>query len=205
MKKILVLGNYTDAMYHPLTDVDKRLKDIFSEGDFTFTENPNDLKECKEYDLIVSYWDDWNNAIPEDAANALINYVKNGGVLFGIHNGISLQLNEELKNVFGAKFLYHPEQEVIKISTSRIGENEKNKDFYFEVKEEPYQYELIDDDKEIFMTYEYQGKSYPGGWSKTYGSGKVVYVMPGHTFEKFDIPEYRNVLKMCFEFCFLNK
>lgn len=221
MKKILVLGNYTDAMYHPLACVDERLKQIYAEGEFTFTEDPNMLLDSINYDLVVSYWDDWNNAIPEAAAKALLKYVEAGGVLLGIHNGISLQLNDEIRVMFGGKFLYHPEQEVIKIKCAQISEllTDSNvqtadlnsetiaelndpKGIYFEVKEEPYQYELYDDDKQIFMTYEYQGKTYPGGWYKTYGEGRVVYVMPGHTYEKFDIPEYREILKMCFEFCF---
>ena len=59
-KKVLVLGMYEEAMYHPMKGVDTYLQKICPEVEFTFTEEPADLCEAEQYDGVISYWDDWN-------------------------------------------------------------------------------------------------------------------------------------------------
>lgn len=67
----------------------------------------------------------------------------------------------------------------------------------FTMTEEPYQFELEDDRKEIFLTYAYHGKEYPAGWRKTFGKGKVVYLAPGHTADKFACEQYIRLIRSC--------
>jgi type 1 glutamine amidotransferase len=65
----------------------------------------------------------------------------------------------------------------------------------FELMEEPYQFEFDHFSKNnIFLEYLYQGKLYPAGWAKTFGSGKLVYLTPGHTKDAFDQPMYQKLI-----------
>lgn len=200
MKKILVFGMYEKAMYHPLTGVDQYLKCIMPNMEFTFTEHIMDLCKIESYDGVISYWDDWNNPIPEEAAKALYQYVERGGSLLVLHNGISVQLQESLKEMVGGCFLTHPEQEEI---TFVIKDNELTKGCSnFALVEEPYQFELEQDGKDIFLTYVYRGQEYPAGWQKRFGNGEVIFLTPGHTPEKFENQEYTRLIQNCMQYLF---
>ena len=195
MKKIFVFGMYEKAMYHPLTGVDQYLESILPDVQFTFTEQIMDLCRLEEYDGVISYWDDWNQPIPEEASLALQQYVKNGGCLLVLHNGISVQLQEPLAKMIGARFLTHPAQEEI---TFCLKDTVFTKGCSkFQLVEEPYQFDMEDDDKDVFMHYVYHGKAYPAAWHKTYGKGEVIYLMPGHTPEKFRNAEYTKLVQTC--------
>lgn len=195
MKKILLIGMYENAMYHPLTGVDEALRNMFPEMKLVVTDQIMELCGAEQYDCIVSYWDDWEEPIPDQAAEALYRYVENGGSLLVLHNGISLQLQDSLEQMIGGRFLTHPEQESV---TFWPKEHELTKDCReFTLQEEPYQFELEEDQKEIFLTYTYRGAEYPAGWRKNFGLGKVVYLTPGHTAEKFACEEYIRLIKNC--------
>lgn len=195
MKRILVLGMYGDAMYHPLTGVDEYLKRILPEYEFVITDDVWELCNVSTYDGFISYWDDWNNKIPDSAADALETYVQQGGKMLALHNGISLQLQEKLKVMMGGKFLTHPAQEEITFVLKECELTEGCGDFT--LMEEPYQFALEEDDKNIFMTYLYRGEEYPAGWQKSYGAGEVIFLTPGHTAEKFEDASYIRLIQNC--------
>lgn len=198
MKKILVFGMYERAMYHPLTGVDEYLKNTMPGMEFTFTEQILDLCNVGKYDGVISYWDDWNEPIPEEAAVALYQYVEKGGVLLLLHNGISIQLQESLEKMVGGRFLTHPEQEEI---TFLVKESVLTDECHsFSLVEEPYQFELEQDEKDIFLTYLYRGKEYPAGWHKTFGKGELIFLTPGHTPEKFENQEYTRLIQNCMKY-----
>lgn len=196
MKKILVLGNYKDvAQYHPLDEVDKRLKEILPDFELHFTDKSSELTKLTEFDGVISYWDDWNTPVPPEETAALVSFVKNGGGLLIIHNGISLALNEDFRDMAGGRFLTHPTQEPITfmpLTTEPVTGCAA-----FTLMEEPYRFELTEDDKELIMTYSHHGEIYPAGWKKNFGLGKLVYLTPGHTYEKFDVPAYRELIHRC--------
>lgn len=197
MVKVLVFGMYEEAMYHPLTGVIQELEKILPDFKLDVTNQIQALCSAGEYDAVISYWDDWKEPIPDREAEALLQYVEQGGALLVLHNGISLQLQDAFRKVIGGKFITHPAQEaitfVVKDSdmTKRCGN--------FTLVEEPYQLELVEDGKEIILTYLYQGKEYPAGWRKQAGKGRVVYLVPGHTAEKFQCPEYRQLIRNSME------
>lgn len=200
MKRLLVFGMNQKAMYHPLAGVDTFLEDILPDMELVFTENILDVCEVAKFDGVISYWDDWNNPIPEEASDALYSYVEQGGALLALHNGISIQLQEPLKRMVGGYFLTHPAQEEI---TFVLKENELTEGCgNFSLMEEPYQFALEEDSKEIFMTYVYRGEEYPAGWKKDFGKGKVVFLTPGHTAEKFRNEEYTKLIQNCARYLF---
>ena len=166
-KKILVIGNYNDAIYHGLAGVDKRLTSILS-----------------NYELICT---------DDDEANAFEHFVANGGGALLLHNGISIQSQDRLLTLAGAKFLGHPQHEVIRFEPSAHPVTESCKSFSLD--EEPYQFEFVPDNKEIILTYQYKNQKYPAGWCKNSGKGRLIYLCPGHTPEIFDCPQYQQLIR----------
>ena len=87
----------------------------------------------------------------------------------------------------------HPQQEEI---TFVLKENELTKGCKnVSIIEEPYQFVLEEDEKEIFMTYLYRGNEYPAGWKKEFGKGEVIYLTLGHTVEKFQNEAYTKLIQ----------
>ncbi|MBQ7919789.1 MAG: ThuA domain-containing protein [Lachnospiraceae bacterium] len=200
-EKILVVGNYKDAMYHPFGGVDERLKEIFPEKELVCTDDVQELAALRrgEYTGVISYLDIWDGALTGAQAEALRFFVEEGGALLILHNGISIQSREELKVMMGAKFLTHPPMEEI---TFKVKEHEITADCTeFTLPEEPYQFEFVPDDKEIILVYIYHGEEYTAGWSKCVGKGRLVFLTPGHTAEIFDNPEYRALIQNSMEWC----
>lgn len=200
MRKILIIGQYKDAaMYHPFDTVDTILTKALPGFDVTCTDNIESLLDCSKFDCVISYWDDWKNQIPRNCADALIAYVKNGGSLFAIHNGISLDLRDDLKEMLGAFFVTHPAQEEIRFVPvdGTIAQTASE----FTLMEEPYQFDMVADGKEIILNYIYHGQSYPAGWKKNFGRGKVAYLCPGHTSEKFANESFIKLIKSCVTWC----
>ncbi len=200
MKKILVFGMYENAMYHPLTGVDEYLRKIMPDMEFIFTDRILELCEVRNYDGVISYWDDWETPIPKQASAELYRYMEQGGRMLLLHNGISIQLQEELKRMVGGFFLSHPAQEEITFVLKENNLTQGCKEF--SLVEEPYQFSLEEDDKDIFMTYLYRGEEYPAGWQKKFGTGELIYLMPGHTVDKFCKDDFTKLIQNCMNYLF---
>ena len=200
-KKILVLGNYKDAMYHPFGGVDERLKKMFPELELICTDKSELLTELEKEGFagVISYLDIWDGALAEREAEALYGFVQKGGALLVLHNGISIQSRKELRELIGAKFVTHPPQEVIRfeVKSHLITEGCDG----FELSEEPYRFEMEKDGKELILTYFYRGQEYPAGWCKRTGMGRTVFLTPGHTPEIFDCPSYAKLIGRSMEWC----
>lgn len=80
-KKILVIGNYTDAIYHGLAGVDKRLTSILSDYELICTDDTSKLLSLEKDHIsgIISYLDIWQSKLYDDDANAFEHFVANGG------------------------------------------------------------------------------------------------------------------------------
>ncbi len=194
-KKILAIGNYTDAMYHGFTGVDERLKQILSDYELVCTDDTAMLLtlNANNFSGVISYLDIWNSKVSDDEAAALEKFVTAGGGALLLHNGISIQSQPALLQLAGGKFLGHPQHEVIRFTPK--AHSITTECDAFSLDEEPYQLELVSDDKEIILTYWYKNKEYPAGWCKMAGAGRLVYLCPGHTPEIFDCPQYQQLIR----------
>lgn len=193
--KILVIGNYTDAMYHPLGGVDEELKKIFPDIELFCTDETKRLLDLKTEKIagVISYLDIWNGQLTDTESEALYSFVAEGGALLILHNGISIQSQDKLKIMMGGKFITHPPMEKIEFKVKSHEITMGCEDFYME--EEPYQFELEEDDKEIFLTYIYRKKEYAAGWSKCIGKGHIVFLTPGHTAGIFKNTNYIKLIQ----------
>ncbi len=106
-KKILVIGNYNDAIYHGLAGVDERLTSILSDYELICTDDTSKLLSLEKDHIsgIISYLDIWQSKLYDDEANAFEHFVANGGGALLLHNGISIQSQDRLLTLAGAKFL----------------------------------------------------------------------------------------------------
>ncbi len=201
MKKLLILGNYEDAIYHPFTGVDECLMSIFSGFDTECTSDLSRLTqiESEGFSGVVSYLDIWNGCPSCEEAEALDKFIEHGGALLVLHNGISLQSSEKLRLLMGGAFVSHPAMEEIKLKPMPHAITEGCRDFV--LLEEPYQFDMTDDNKEIFLSYEYRGDDYTAGWCKTVGRGRVAFLMPGHTPEIFKNSAYAELIKRSMNWC----
>lgn len=201
--KILALGSYEDAIYHPFQGIDNELKKIFYEHELVCSGKYNDLETLQDYHLVILYLDIWHSSLPKEKAQpltddqtiGLMDFVTNGGRLLVLHNGISVQSRPELEKLIGARFVTHPPMTTLIYHFQK--ETFTDGMQTYTLQEEPYQYEMENDGKDIFMTYSYERKEYPAGWRKTIGEGRLVYLAPGHSCCQFKSPSYRNVIYQC--------
>ena len=192
--KTLMIGTYINAPYHPFQEVDRVLISLLGPQ----TEATDDFSrlltmEKEGYSLCVSYIDRFDSALPDGAADAILTFVRHGGGLMCLHNGISLQTDERLYHLIGGKFAWHPPQTDIAFSAHPAGFLSGMAGFV--ISEEPYQFEMSGDEVFPLLTYRYDGKEYPGGWCRTEEKGRVVFLTPGHSIASFKNKEYLDMIR----------
>lgn len=195
--KAVLFGTYTSYEYHPLKGVDAEIKAVLEPAfEVTATEdmeifNPSVLSGI---DLLILYYDKWNKPIDPLYMAALVSHVSIGGKLLVIHNGISFQSNFEFMQMVGGRFDHHPE--IRELTFHAAGNHPLTRDIpEFKVFDEPYQFEFCPNTPiHVFLEYEMDGSNYPAGWSVNYCLGKIVYLMPGHTAEAFQVEAYGKLI-----------
>lgn len=201
--KALLLGDYTQAPYHPLAGVDERLKDILIDSfDMSITDDYSLLSgDLSEFKLVISYADRWDTSLSDSEIGGLTSFVAKGGGLLVIHNGICFSSRHEFKSMVAASFASHPAQEVLPFEVSSehpITKGVPN----FNIQEEPYQYDFCNHIKpQVFMTYQYDGKQWESGWNLNFGKGRVVCLHPGHEVKVFEETSYRQIIKRSALWC----
>lgn len=194
----LALGNYSDAIYHPFAGVDKEIEQIFhgkidvrSSGDYGM------LKEeyLSSYQLFISYTEFMEEKLSPSRTAALLSFVARGGGFLAIHNGISLQRNQELAVMLGAKFTHHPDFTSLPIRIREPNHRIMDRVEPFIVEDEPYRFEFNPHvQTKILAEYEHEGERWPAAWTHEFGLGRVVYLMPGHQLSAFKVEGYRRLI-----------
>jgi type 1 glutamine amidotransferase len=197
-KKCLLLGDYTHPKFHPLQGVDKQISHILNDVmTVQCSENKNMLLEdnIQQFDLCISYIDLWDEKVSPKQTAGLLSYVSQGGGLFVIHNGISIEGRFELAQLMGGRFTGHPPYQSLSFCASQHEHAITEGIQPFELEEEPYQFEFDPfTEKQILLEYKMDDKWYPAAWSLTYGQGRVTFLMPGHHEPTFKQPEIRKII-----------
>lgn len=197
--RVLLLGNEEDAPHHPMGAVQERIKEILGTAyEVTTTTERRLLREehLQSYGICISYADSWKQA-PEPAETAgLLRYVAGGGGLLVIHNGISLQASPELAQLIGARFTGHPPYTSLSMNIADAEHPLTHGLKGFTMDEEPYRF-VVDPLAELYilLTYAHEGEDWPAAWTRTYGEGRVVYLMPGHHKASFEHEEYKEWIR----------
>ncbi|MGO4547218.1 ThuA domain-containing protein [Paenibacillus sp. 2TAB23] len=195
----IALGHYSDARYHPFNEIDKEIEQIF-EGKIQVEStdryerlNTDSLSVCE---LFISYTEFIKEKpLPAEQVAALLSFVANGGGLLAIHNGISLQRNDELASMLGARFTGHPAFTSLSVQIRDYSHPIMHGINPFTIEDEPYRFSfspLLQ--TTVLAEYEHEGKLWPAAWAHEFGRGRIVYLMPGHQLSSFKIEAYRKLI-----------
>ena len=195
----LLLGNQEDAPHHPLGPIQESIREILGDAyELTVTTERSLLREenLQGCGLCISYADSWKQAPQQDEIAGLLRYVAGGGGLLVIHNGISLQASPELAQLIGARFTGHPPYTALPMSIANDGHALTQGLQGFTMEEEPYRF-VMDPlaEVEILLTYAHEGEDWPAAWTRSYGKGRVAYLMPGHHSASFQHEGYRHWIR----------
>lgn len=198
-RKALIVGDYTDFKYHVFNNMDLAMQQLLGEElDVVCTEDYTEFEDdrIRAYALVVCYADRWSRPLPDDQAEGLMQYVRSGGQLLVIHNGISLQARDDLMMMMGARLTGHPPYTRLGIRLVQPVHEWFEGLRSFTITDEPYRFEFVPDtETRLLLEYEQDGIVYPAGWTHAFGSGTVAYLMPGHDGSTFLNDDYRKLLR----------
>ena len=206
-KKILVIGDYEAAKWHPLKGVDERLEQILKGYDVTCTDDYSRLTsdELKKYALLINYADAWQTNGTRQSAGAIISYVAEGGSILTLHSGIIMRSTPEMELMQGGRFTGHPEACDLTYTPTDIKHPILDGIQAFTVFEEPYRLTLAElAEHEILMTYSHDGQDWAAAWTLLYGMGKVVYLSIGHQAKSFENEMFAKLILNSVKWCEVN-
>lgn len=194
--KAILIGDIETAKYHSMERFIKEFKAILNNFDLTVTEDYNAFlfERLSSFHLCVCFIDRWI-PISDDQSVGLVQFVKQGGGLLILHNGLSLQARPEFVKLMGGFFTGHPEQAILTYETIPNSHWITAEGGAFNALEEPYQIRLENDfNGTVFLQYPWNGSFVPAGWARNDEQGRVVVLSPGHNLETFFVEAYRKLI-----------
>lgn len=140
----------------------------------------------------------WISIEQEDLLEAFVN---RGGSLFLHHDGIGYYpKGGGINRLSKAFFVNHPPRTHISLKpTGKLSELMKGVDV-FELVDEEFNVELDESQTQVFLeSYSEENGRYPQGWAHSYGKGKVVVFIPGHSTESLEHPMVRKSISNVIE------
>lgn len=207
VKRLLLVGDNDLAAYHPLNAIEGTLVAIMEKEQWhvTVSDDMNVLAgELDDYDTVIVYSDQWAKGERKNetaVAEGLETYLKNGGGILFLHNGISLAKFSRIKKLTGAEFDHHPAMEDLKFSYTGIHPITQGLEAPT-INEEPYHFDCNEGVKrQVIMTYAYEGKTMDSGWVVDLSKGRVAYLHPGHNKKVFENGAYQKLLVRTLLWC----
>ncbi len=197
--KALALGSYTEVKYHPFAGVDRVFEELLAgELQVKSTEDYRLLSKdsLSDYKLVIAYTEFSDHKIAPEQSGSLLSYVASGGGLLVVHNGISLQRNQELGVMLGARFTHHPAYTSLHMTVSAAGHPIMEGITDFVIEDEPYYFDMQPHfETTILAEYLHGGAMRAAAWCHAFGQGRVVYLMPGHHLPSFSVGPFRQMIR----------
>jgi type 1 glutamine amidotransferase len=158
--------------------------------------NYDDGAAIEAGDLLVSY----TSQVPvaDEACDALLRYLQNGGRWFAIHASTSVLDNRHLPGILGSRFIAHPPYTHYAVSVTRPDDPLlSGVPGAFEVDDELYVIEQHADNLEVLLHTQWGGEAMrqqfpdavrPLMYRRKVGAGGVLYLALGHCNRPFDKP-----------------
>ncbi len=198
-KRILILGDHTSVLWHPLTPAEPHLRETLGSGfELTFSEAYPDLtaETLAGYDLVINYIDNWQNRGTVSAAVALQGWVAQGGPLLTLHSGIITRDPFFLLPMQGGAFTKHEAYTTLHFHAVGDPHPVTAGVEPFDMQDEPYEFELDPfTPRNHILAFELDGRTYPAGWVIRYGFGRIVYLAPGHDGRSFAVPGFQQLIR----------
>jgi type 1 glutamine amidotransferase len=195
--RALIYGRNAGAPYHPLAAVAPEVASILEPAfDVVVSDRREDLLglAAVAFDLLVGLDDVWTEPLDRAALDAVDAWVRRGGRLLLIHNGICWARDARWRRLAGGRFTGHaPAKTLSFVRRASMGGDADAAGF--ELFEEPYRFSVpgFSGDR-ILAEYEDGGRRYPAAWTRRAGRGRISYFLPGHTVDAFRVPAYRRWL-----------
>ncbi|NSW58246.1 MAG: ThuA domain-containing protein [Armatimonadetes bacterium] len=153
----------------------------------------------KDLSLIVPVWTMGN--IEADQLNPLLDAVRGGCGIAGVHGGMSDAFRQQTEYQFmvGGQWVAHPGGAGVTYTvhivdpwnplTAGIGD--------FEVTSEKY-YMHVDPGNIVLATVNFDYTVMPAVWIKSYGKGRVYYCSVGHVAADIEIPQVAELMRRGF-------
>ncbi len=193
MERMALLLGDRIARYHPVGEVEHPLAAALAPwGSVRCTEDRGELADesLSRYALCILYPEFGACALTDAQADALCRFVRTGGGLLTLHNGISVQEDARLAALVGARFTGHPPySELPLLAYASVAPNHPiTRELpAFSIADEAYQFDFEPGfDGERLMEYAYEGGRYPAVWCRAEGLGRVCYIAGGHCARAFE-------------------
>lgn len=201
-KKVLFIGDFKNANWHPATEIDQIITDLLSETMAVAVEEDYaslSLETLREYDLLIVYADQWKDRGSVQAAGAIAAYAATGGAVIGLHSGVIAPLDQyqEIPMLFGARFTGHPPYTDLTYDAVESGKEHPIMEGFqsFTMGEEPYMFEMNNFARlEHLIDYEFEGQRRPADWIVHFGLGRIVYLAQGHDPRSFRNTDFQKLL-----------
>ncbi|MGC9400252.1 MAG: ThuA domain-containing protein [Anaerolineae bacterium] len=200
LKKMrLLLG----GAYHDFEGFAAAVRPLF-EADGYAVEATYDLTSlerlaAEEIDLVLMYTCFGAEAADETPnvaqTEALFDWVQKGGGLLAVHGATVIpEDNGTLRDLVGGAFISHPPQFAFSVTPMAQPHPIIRDVAAFTVEDELYLHRYRKDVR-VHMIAVDRGVAHPMVWTREEGSGRVVYVAPGHGLATWEHPAYRRLLR----------
>ncbi|MDO3411102.1 ThuA domain-containing protein [Saccharibacillus sp. CPCC 101409] len=196
--------------WHPADTVRGGLKELDGEEfSFKITDRVQDFdpEELEAYPVVLVCRS--NRQSPEEeefwmsgrVQKAFEHYVERGGSLLAVHAGTAgYEEDEPFRRLLGGAFIRHPEACEVTVNPEKqhpIAQGVEP----FPVHDEHYFMEWEDPVSDLIMTTVSEHGAQPGGWTRTYGRGRVCVLTPGHEPEVWTHPMFLRLLRNALYWC----
>ena len=196
MKRILLLGDEARALYHPLPRVEAGLRQALDGLGMLEVRTDYPTMTCgtlRDFDMVISYIDAFPEMGPFEAE--LAQYVRSGGSVLALHNGMITPEGGPLAQCYGGAFITHPVYQMLHYHVEPQNGWLKLEDF--SMPEEPYMVRQLDEENQVFLSFRLEGQAYPAGWIRRAGLGTALYLAPGHDERTANNPVFAKLLRLC--------
>lgn len=185
--RALVYGRSHGAPYHPLGPIAPAVTSLLEPHyDVVVTDDPQDLLTL-DAALVVGLDDRFDDPVDPTTLAAVESWVRAGGHLLVVHNGICWARDPHWRRLIGGRFTHHGPAKTLAF-VRRDGAR-------FEVFDEPYRFSIPwFSGNHLLAVYEDEGRFWPAAWTRRVGAGRITYSTPGHFPAVFDHTEYRTWL-----------
>lgn len=194
--EILFLGHgsehHNSAAYAPIL-----ASALATEGiNISYTEDVDvlaDKQQMDQYDGLILYAN--HDEIGPEQESGLLEFVESGNGFIPLHcASYCFRNSDEFVELVGAQFKEH--------GTGTFTTTIVNKDHpitaqldTFSTWDETYVHDLHNEDRNVLMVREENGKSEPWTWTREYGDGRVFYTAYGHDERTWNNPGFQKLVK----------